>query len=60
MEYATRLLKMEDWAVGAANSLEARIRIQADLDKLEKRCREEKEGQSSRIKQSTEHIQDGE
>lgn len=51
---------MEDWAAGAANSLEARIRIQADLDKLAKWCREKKEGQSSKIKESTEHIQDGE
>lgn len=53
---------MDDWAAGAVNSLEARIRIQTDLDKLVKQCTEKKKGQgcTPRMKQSTEHTQDGE
>lgn len=53
---------MDGWAAGAAHCLEARIRIQADPDELEKQCREKKEGQGCTpgMKQSTEHTQDGE
>lgn len=36
---------MDDLAAGAENSLEARVRTQTDLEKLEKWCREKKEGQ---------------